>query len=70
MNLLHQPFVWALAAGGGMIGFGFGIWITAARAPGPVSARNSTIFAFVTGIVMMAVAAYFAPEIPASMFLN
>lgn len=59
--MLSEGFVWALAAGGGMIGFGIGIILTAYRAPSRRSAWNSTILAIVVGILIIAIAAWFAP---------
>lgn len=62
--MLSQGFVWSLAAGGGMIGFGIGILVTALRAPTQRSASNSALLAVVVGVVIMAVSIYFAPALP------
>ena len=60
--MLSEGFVWALAAGGGMIGFGIGIILTAYRGPSRRSAWNSTILAIIVGVVIIAIAAWFAPS--------
>ena len=60
-RVLSEGFVWALAAGGGMIGFGIGIILTAYRHPSRRSAWNSTILAVIVGIAIIAISAWFAP---------
>ena len=60
--MLSEGFVWALAAGGGMIGFGIGIILTAYRGPSRRSAWTSTILAIAVGVAIVAISAWFAPS--------
>ena len=63
-SVLSEGFVWALAAGGGMIGFGIGIILTAYRGPTRRSAWHSAILAVVVGAAIVVIAAWFAPPPP------
>ena len=59
--MLSEGFVWSLAAGGGMVGFGIGILVTALRSPTQRSASNSALLAVVVGIAIIAISIYIAP---------